>query len=108
MQHKVTHNLTAVLTDTGGDFIANFRTNSHIEGYILLSEMLSRQNSVLKIEMWLAVQYWEMFYNDNSEDEQNDEDENQDNAKKVTFSDQDDVKEVMTENQYYSSTTQKK
>ena len=35
--------------------------------------MLSRQNSVLKIEMWLAVQYWEMFYNDNSEDEQNDE-----------------------------------
>ena len=41
--------------------------------YILLSEMLSRQNSVLKIEMWLAVQYWEMFYNDSSEDEHNDD-----------------------------------
>ena len=69
--------------------------------------MLSRQNSVLKIEMWLAVQYWEMFYNDSSEDEHNDDEEGQDNVKKVTFSDQNDVKEVVTENQYYSSTLQK-
>ena len=69
--------------------------------------MLSRQNSVLKIEMWLAVQYWEMFYNDSSEDEHNDDGEGQVNVKKVTFSDQNDVKEVVTENQYYSSTLQK-
>ena len=33
--------------------------------YASVSEMLNDENnSVVKIQMWLAVQYWEMFYSD--------------------------------------------
>ena len=50
-------------------------------------------------EMWLAVQYWEVYYNEYSE--RNRRKEDQDNSKRVTFNDVRDVWEIPTENQLY-------
>ena len=64
--------------------------------------MLGRQTSLTKIEMWLAVQYWEKYYNNEDYIYESQELENEDKEiKKVTFSDQNDVQEIETENQFY-------
>ena len=68
--------------------------------------MLDSCNSLHNLDMWLSVQYWEMFYSDWTEDET-------DNlsgwplvnvkGKRVTFSDKDEVNEVQTEYQFYKT-----
>ena len=70
--------------------------------------MMKRQNSVSKIEMWLSEQYWEMFYSDYdaSGDKYENKNDGDNNNKKVTFNDEDEVKEIVTENQFYYFTKQ--
>ena len=58
--------------------------------------MFDCNNRLHNINMWLSVQYWDMFYSDNPS-------EWRENTKKVTFSDKDQVKEVQTEYQYYKA-----
>ena len=58
--------------------------------------MLDSCNSLHKLDMWLSVQYWEMFYADWAEHEVA-------SVKKVTFSDKDQVNEVQTEYQFYKT-----
>ena len=50
--------------------------------------------------MWLAVQYWEVYYNEF--DERPPERKDQNKNKRVTFSDVKEVREIQTENQIYS------
>ena len=52
--------------------------------------------------MWLAVQYWEVYYNEFDERERRPERKDQNKNKRVTFSDVKEVREIQTENQIYS------
>ena len=64
--------------------------------YASVSEMLNDENnSVVKIQMWLAVQYWEMFYSDADTGHKD---------TRVTFNEVDEVRVVQTENQLYLET----
>ena len=49
--------------------------------------------------MWLAVQYWEVYYNEFDERRPERKDENKN--KRVTFNDVKEVREIQTENQIY-------
>ena len=64
--------------------------------------MLDSCNSLQNVNMWLSVQYWEMFYAGWEEEEP---EEPRDwpgaSVKRVTFSDKDEVNEVQTEYQFY-------
>ena len=66
--------------------------------------MLDSCNSLHNLDMWLSVQYWEMFYSDWSEDD-NLSDWPVVGVKRVTFSDKDEVNEVQTEYQFYKTET---
>lgn len=67
--------------------------------------MLDSCNSLHNLDMWLSVQYWEMFYSDWTEDEarNNNLSDCPVNVKRVTFSDKDEVNEVQTEYQFYKT-----
>ena len=64
--------------------------------------MLGSCNSLHNLDMWLSVQYWEIFdaedKNDNLKDGWPEV-----NVKRVTFSNKDEVNEVQTENQFYKT-----
>ena len=74
-------------------------------GAILANRQLVFQREIREIhslqntEMWLAVQYWEVYYNEFSE--RNRRKEDQDSSKRVTFNDVRDVREIETEHQLY-------
>ena len=55
--------------------------------------------------MWLSVQYWEIFYSEDKNDNLNDGWPEVD-VKRVTFSDKDEVNEVQTEYQFYKTEMQ--
>ena len=67
--------------------------------------MLDSCNSLHNLDMWLSVQYWEMFYSDWTEDDArtNSLSDLPVNVKRVTFSDKDEVNEVQTEYQFYKT-----
>ena len=65
--------------------------------------MLDSCNSLHNLDMWLSVQYWEMFYSDWTEDETDNLSDWPVNVKRVTFSDKDEVNEVQTEYQFYKT-----
>ena len=67
--------------------------------------MLDSCNSLHNLDMWLSVQYWEMFYSDWTEDDArtNSLSDFPVNVKRVTFSDKDEVNEVQTEYQFYKT-----
>ena len=52
------------------------------------------------VEMWLAVQYWQLYYN-NEYDESRPEKKDQNKNKRVTFNDVKEIREIHTENQMY-------
>ena len=64
--------------------------------------MLSRcqEKPIENVEMWLAVQYWEVYYND-YEVRPERKHQNQNKNKRVTFNDVEEVREIQTENQIY-------
>ena len=64
--------------------------------------MLGSCNSLHNLDMWLSVQYWEIFYSEDKNDNLNNE-WPEVNVKRVTFSDKDEVNEVQTENQFYKT-----
>ena len=49
--------------------------------------------------MWLAVQYWELYYNEY--DERRPERKDQNKNKRVTFNEVEEVREIQAENQVY-------
>ena len=53
--------------------------------------------AIENIEMWLAVQHWEMYY-----DFESFEYEDKDINRKVSFNDEDEVREIQTEYQMYN------
>ena len=67
--------------------------------------MLGSCNSLHNLDMWLSVQYWEIFYSEDKNDNLNNE-WPEVNVKRVTFSDKDEVNEVQTENQFYKTEIQ--
>ena len=70
--------------------------------------MLGSCNSLHNLDMWLSVQYWEIFYSDLSEDKTDNLNNGwpEVNVKRVTFSDKDEVTEVQTEYQFYKAEVQ--
>ena len=51
--------------------------------------------------MWLAVQYWEVYYNELDERRERPERKHQNKNKRVTFNEVKEVREIQTENQLY-------
>lgn len=64
--------------------------------------MLSRcqEKPIENVEMWLAVQYWEVYYNE-FEGTERSERKHQNKNKRVRFNDVKEVREIQAENQIY-------
>ena len=64
--------------------------------------MFSQDKTIEKLEMWLAVQYWQVYYNDYDGMDREQEGEKAENKKKrVRFNEVKDVVEIQTEHQIY-------
>ena len=64
--------------------------------------MFSQDKTIEKLEMWLAVQYWQVYYNDYEErNRDREEDKGENKKKRVSFNEVNDVVEIQTEHQIY-------
>ena len=62
--------------------------------------MFCQDKPIQNLEMWLAVQYWQVYY-DECEERSGGKEGEQDKSKRVTFNDVEEVREIQTEHQIY-------